>query len=394
MDINFLLENRINDDVDGMIMTTSNTFEGGHVTKYLGPIYVGVNGNLGDIDQSLAQARNMLAAKARKLNADAIIGFNFVMSRSSWTTEEFSGDTYHDSGCTFVAYGTPVNVKFDDGHEGRGPEKGDGSSKSFLSQEEKNRLFARRTIMEGLKGERDLSESSMWKLLCKFPSGEYKDLVVDFLNRVKNPNYGSLVNYLKKLIPVDKDAAIEIAHSLPSAIYDDPATKKIYRDWSICLEICKLGLFDARRVCALVEKGEIITAVRLVEAYTRTGFNGGGFDAEKNEDLHCLSQMLNTAIDGIIAGFEKELKDLEDDWERFDAECSKRMDAEEDWKKRSCLSEEHRKYDSKISSEKRSIKDSLSPYGNYKKIMVAYDSDVAFLESCLKEKELTTKGME
>ena len=179
METKYLLENSVY-DVDGIIMTTTDMFEGESITRYFEPMYVRV---FGDVGENMTTARNMLAAKAKALNANAIVGLRLEVSQSSWTTGEFSGETYHDTGFTCVVYGTPVIVRFDSDHgEGNGADA-KGQSEVFLSEEEKNGLFARRTIMEGLKGEKEITQKTIWKLLRKYPSGEYNDLVIDYCRK-------------------------------------------------------------------------------------------------------------------------------------------------------------------------------------------------------------------
>jgi len=384
-----LLEDRVY-DTDGIIMTTTDMFNDGEITRYLEPICEGISGNVSDIGENMTIARKLLAAKAKRMNANAIVGLRIGVSRSSWTTGEFSGTTYHGTGGTYVAYGTPVIVRFDERHEVNNRVNGDGRLETFLSREEINGLLARRTIMEGLKGERVIEEKSIWKLLCKYPSGEYKDLIVEFCKKKKNLDYMSLIEYLRRLIPIDKDAAIEIAHSLPAAIYDDPANE----EWSICLEICELGLFKAQRVCGLMEKGEIISAVRLVEAYTKTGFNGGVINTGIVKSLFHLSQMLNTEIDGRIADLKKELKDIEENRERYIKEQQEKINAEKDYHEAERLRREYWEYKKKAENERMNDEKLLVQYKKCKEVVKEYDGEIAFLKSCLKEKELKTSGVE
>lgn len=397
--INYLLSKQQVEPVlteNELFMTYTEELEGVHIAQYLGPVHVTKMGTPADGEVCIELLRYALSAKAKKMGATAIVGLHYEISQTSSVSEKSIDDSFTSySHCLYLAYGMAVIAHFDKNR----PEyslfqEKSNKKKSYLTNKEFNDYRARKLIIEGLKGQGPLDESSLWKLLCEYPSKEYSGMIIDYVTNKyatrEELDYASrrgfylwtyLEQYLSCLCLIDKEEAKDIAFSLPAYHYCNPVTVD---GGEMSHILCHLGLFDARRIVGMLNKGDINSAFGIVKVYTDSGFVCKQYGDEDVESFCQLSEKLSSIITPKAVELQSEIARLEDEEKRK----SKAFDSQINEKKKYHTYAEEQEFAKEMSRIRREKSDNckkLKPYESYKTILKEFDAQVTMLRDAYQE---------
>lgn len=388
--INYLLSKQQVEPVlteNELFMTCTEELEGVHIAQYLGPVHVTKMGTPADGEVCIELLRYALSAKAKKMGATAIVGLHYEISQASSVSEKNIDESFTSYfRCLYLAYGMAVIAHFDKNRPEYSlfQEKSNKKEKSYLTNKEFNDYRARKLIIEGLKVQGPLDESSLWQLLYKYPSEEYTEMLVNYIsdkyNKWSSDLEEKLKVYLSNLSRFNIEAAKDIAYSFPASYYSE---LEYYSD-PICRMLCSLGLFDARRVAGMLDKGDVNSAIRIVKVYTDTGFISELYSDEVVESLCHLSEKLSSIITPKVVEYQSGIARLEDEEKRkreaFDSQINE--------KKEYHTYEEEKEFGiemNRIWEEKRDICKKLEMYESYKTILEEFDAQVTMLRDAYQE---------
>ena len=148
--------------------------------------------------------------------------------------------------------------------------------------------------------------------------------------------------------------------------------------------LCHLGLFDARRIVGMLNKGDIDSAFGIVKVYTDSGLVCKQYGDEDVESFCQLSEKLSSIITPKAVELQSEIARLEDEEKRK----SKAFDSQINEKKKYHTYAEEQEFAKEMSRIRREKSDNckkLKPYESYKTILKEFDAQVTMLRDAYQE---------